>query len=821
MKTMKLLFLFLLGALSMQAQESEEGYFEGTVINQDGQPIQGANVCIYRPNYETGVNDVEYYATTDADGHYSIRVEEVNDIYYQFSIKAEGFPSYLQEYPFSLRKNFHGGYPAPQEVIALWNRLDYKKDQKATIILPEVPDPSLGRYYRMDHLDGFTVVFEREFEPKANVPYVIFPNSDFSIDLTQYDLDNLPEPGFIPFFADSDEPSGIYGTYTNTDLFGRRFCLLDETSDCGLDGDVRRVGAFRAYLVGSYHYTSDFGTDENLFDSVDYYPFLKEGKTWNVVSLRPVDSAETDTTDYYDILGRKGRVNQRISYVIDGDTVIGGVTYKKLLSNGYFAGGLREEDGRVYGCGWSQTQSSDEKLLYDFNAQIGDVFMNGNGSEKLQVNHVLKVDVNGQSRRCLEMYHYYVGNGVEYYSGGKDYWIEGVGCTGSLIDPFWWGTLSSAYPLLLSCYEDGECIYTCEDFNNQINSMPDIAYRPFIEEGKVWKVGTIPSSLDSPVQIVDCYYLDGDTIIDGKTYKQMMRQRYISPDYPDYDYLSQQPSLSKVGAWYEEDQKVYFYDEDHQVVQLKYDFSLGANEKLDFLNGKFVIGPRQTGLEGFKGVYRDILMYGDEGDNPFYTTWLEGVGGIDGPTRNAYPEDADSVPEFLMSCSVGDEVIYLNDKYEDGASLDVAGARKDRFDFTHTVKVEPKTPRRRSQGQEPLYGEYNNLQLDIHLDLLDDAYLVCITDESGKAVYQKAVNAGNIVGLNIDISAYAKGRYTVTVENSLETFTGEFEVQTTGVTEVIYNKVKASNTIFNLQGQRISSLQKGLNIVNGRKVVIK
>ena len=36
-----------------------------------------------------------------------------------------------------------------------------------------------------------------------------------------------------------------------------------------------------------------------------------------------------------------------------------------------------------------------------------------------------------------------------------------------------------------------------------------------------------------------------------------------------------------------------------------------------------------------------------------------------------------------------------------------------------------------------------------------------------------------------------------------------------------YTKVKARTDIFNLQGQRISSLQKGLNIVNGRKVVIK
>ena len=265
MKTIKLLFLFFLGTLPMQAQESEEGYFEGTVTNQDGQPIQGANVCIYRPNYETGVNDVEYYATTDAEGHYSIRVEEVYNIYYQFFIQAEGFPNYLQEYPFSLRKNFHGGYPAPQEVIALWNRLDFKKDQKATIILPEAPDPLLGRFYRMDHLDGFTVVFERELEPKANVPYVIFPNSDFSIDLTQYDLADLPEPGFIPFFADSDESSGLYGTYTSTDLFGLRFGLLDETSDCGFGGDVRRVGAFRAYLAGSYHYIPSDGTVDCRF----------------------------------------------------------------------------------------------------------------------------------------------------------------------------------------------------------------------------------------------------------------------------------------------------------------------------------------------------------------------------------------------------------------------------------------------------------------------------------------------------------------------------------------------------------------------------
>ena len=97
---------------------------------------------------------------------------------------------------------------------------------------------------------------------------------------------------------------------------------------------------------------------------------------------------------------------------------------------------------------------------------------------------------------------------------------------------------------------------------------------------------------------------------------------------------------------------------------------------------------------------------------------------------------------------------------------------------------------------------------------------VRITDESGKLVYEKAVNAGSIVGLNIDISAYAKGRYTVTVENSNESFTGEFEAQTTGIEAIKTNKEDVRSYIYNLHGQRLNSLQKGLNIVNGRKLLI-
>jgi flagellar hook assembly protein FlgD len=127
----------------------------------------------------------------------------------------------------------------------------------------------------------------------------------------------------------------------------------------------------------------------------------------------------------------------------------------------------------------------------------------------------------------------------------------------------------------------------------------------------------------------------------------------------------------------------------------------------------------------------------------------------------------------------------------------------------------------REEAAQSLYGEYNDQQLGINLDPLDETYLVQITDESGKAVYEKAVNAGSIVGLNIDISDYAEGRYTVTVENSNESFTAQFDTQRTSFVEVRSKRLEVKDAIYNLQGQRLSSLRKGLNIVNGRKVFVK
>jgi hypothetical protein len=176
-----------------------------------------------------------------------------------------------------------------------------------------------------------------------------------------------------------------------------------------------------------------------------------------------------------------------------------------------------------------------------------------------------------------------------------------------------------------------------------------------------------------------------------------------------------------------------------------------------------------------------------------------------------------------MSCTVGDEVIYLNDQVADGVTPGISDVKKRRFDFTHTTKVQPKVPHRAGEEQENLYGEYNDQLLDIKLNPLDDAYLVRIIDKAGQAVYEKAINAGNIVALNIDISKYPEGQYTVTIENSKETFTGQFDTLASAIKDIqnTPNRGGDRGALFNLQGQRINTLQKGLNIVDGKKVWVK
>ena len=250
-----------------------------------------------------------------------------------------------------------------------------------------------------------------------------------------------------------------------------------------------------------------------------------------------------------------------------------------------------------------------------------------------------------------------------------------------------------------------------------------------------------------------------------------------------------------------------------QQFELLYDFTLSTGDIIQSEDLVLQVTKMSSGIPGFKGTYYVFLNNGE-----VMNRWLEGVGSESYPYINTM-WGLTGRTGVLLVCKAGDEIIYYNSEEEDPFSM---GAKK-RFDFTHTIKTKPRT--RSEAVEEPLYGEYNDQQLGINLDPLDEAYMVRITDESGNVVYEKTINAGNIVGLNIDISAYPEGRYTVTIENNGESFTGEFDTKTTGISDALRLNDKGemikNASIYNLQGQRLNTLQKGLNIVNGRKVFVK
>ena len=248
-------------------------YMTGKVCNQDNIPIAGATIQMKSTDWPT---PTVYSAETDENGNYSIRIEDGNK-YFLATVSAPGCATYTETC---------SGNTANHESIrnfTLYDAVEYKAGRRATIMMPVPPDASLGKYFRMDRTEDMQLIFERELSPQANVPYVIFPDTDFSIDLKPLDLTmeagktSIPYVDFVGSYINYDFP-----TTTNQELI-----FLDETPDCGFayyyielwDEWVvggGRIGALRTCIIEDGWYgkelvfhdgTSDITTTAN--DAVD------------------------------------------------------------------------------------------------------------------------------------------------------------------------------------------------------------------------------------------------------------------------------------------------------------------------------------------------------------------------------------------------------------------------------------------------------------------------------------------------------------------------------------------------------------------------
>jgi hypothetical protein len=183
--------------------------------------------------------------------------------------------------------------------------------------------------------------------------------------------------------------------------------------------------------------------------------FIQEGTKWKEVSC----------SHWANIVGRYYVENLRI----EGDTTFNGVQYKKLYkrfdefkyayltsqssdslisSTDAFFGGIREDSQKVYIASTFYDVSMDEKLIFDFSAQVNDtveIWYETMGYYPVIVDSVYSVTVaDGSSRNKFLLKEYPSGNPLPIF------WIEGIGSN--------FGFLSSHYVYISDVSKSLRCV---------------------------------------------------------------------------------------------------------------------------------------------------------------------------------------------------------------------------------------------------------------------------------------------------------------------------------------------------------------------------
>ena len=373
-------------------------------------------------------------------------------------------------------------------------------------------------------------------------------------------------------------------------------------------------------------------------------------------------------------------------------------------------------------------------------------------------------------------------------------------------------------------------------------------YRPFIEEGKVWKVGWFPGGMNT-AQKLDYYYFDGDSITIGGKVCLKMRCRHEANE----QWGNPEPWSEYVGAFYEEGRKVFCVFPDKQDFELLYDFESNIGDTIQVYGGvgadqyptvSCIISKREyINDELFKGGVTYVDVEEPEWDNETQTfinkynhdypyRWMEGVGSRT-PFANIMFSGWGGFYDGLMSCTVGDEVLYYDPDVKDGVTQpDEAEVKRQWLDFTHIKKPRPRAPRAEGyemiadegSDAEKLTGEYSIKNLFVNFKPLSGTYTITVTDANDEEVYHKEVQTDNVIALNTALSTYASGTYTLTVENAEEAYTATFILDDeTALRDIPSDQIvskSVNSKYYDLSGRRLSAPPvRGVYIEDGRKKV--
>ena len=383
-----------------------------------------------------------------------------------------------------------------------------------------------------------------------------------------------------------------------------------------------------------------------------------------------------------------------------------------------------------------------------------------------------------------------------------------------------------------------EAFFFAASYATLPNGPEEIASRPFIEEGKVWKVGRFPEAGDTnTAQELEYYYFDGDTIIRDLRCKTMKCRHDV------FDQQNHRESWTEaIGVIYEDRGRIYLNEPGSEKFDIIYDFKSPQESRFRIENSSsipernldeaIVVKRAAEMSERFKGISSTISLWiciNARYDHTAEVNWMEGVGNVYRPLDN-YPQ-TDGYPYLLMSCTVGDEVLYYNPDLMDGVTPpDGADVKKHWIDFTHIKKPRPKAPARERTAnetdEENLTGEYSVKQLFVNLKILSGTYAVTLKDAADNVVYRKDVQTSSTIALNTDLTKYPAGTYTLVVENSEEQYTATLTLplDDTAVRDLpsIVNCKLSNCKWYDLSGRQLSTPPaKGIYIRDGKKVVVR
>ena len=170
--------------------------------------------------------------------------------------------------------------------------------------------------------------------------------------------------------------------------------------------------------------------------SYAYHPFVVEGKVWNIEKV----STWVGWPDYGVVRTEKCELK--------GDTVIGGVTYKKYYEEGVYRMAMREENKKVY---VQYKSSNQEVLLYDFGLKEGERFTSSHDEEYVFTSEDC-VEYDNKELRRMKLVNVNDSRDINY-------WIEGIGALAGPTTPFYYGMTGGEDTSIASCYVGDQCIY--------------------------------------------------------------------------------------------------------------------------------------------------------------------------------------------------------------------------------------------------------------------------------------------------------------------------------------------------------------------------